>query len=151
VAQACFVGVGVDEYDHFGQLDYAVHEVRLVRSVLDENVVGEPLENPDESAARHRLNDLAEALPAGGILIALWSGHGKDSPNGACGSTPGIAQRPTSVASQPQTSRPRAPILALTSARGRNRLGRGISRHCPGNTGERSCRGIPGHTRAGRG
>jgi hypothetical protein len=82
VAQGCFVGVGVDEYDHFGQLDYTVHEVRLVRSVLDENLVGEPLENPAESAARDRLNELAEALPDGGILVALWSGHAKDSPNG---------------------------------------------------------------------
>jgi hypothetical protein len=82
VTRGCFVGVGVGKYDHFGPLDYAVRDLCLVRSVLDADLVGQPLANPYEGETRDRLTELAEALPDGGVLVALWSGHGRGSPNG---------------------------------------------------------------------
>src|SRR5664280_1100607 len=78
-------GHWVDKYDRppFPELGHAVADVELVRSVLDLEILGDPLTDPGESQVRERLTDLAAALPDGGVLIALWSGHAKTAANGA--------------------------------------------------------------------
>src|SRR5664280_3713146 len=85
MVRGLFVGIGVDKYDRppFPELGHAVADVELVRAVLDLEILGDPLTDPGERQVRERLTDLAEALPDGGVLIALWSGHAKTAANGA--------------------------------------------------------------------
>ena len=72
-----FVGIGVDEYDseHLETLDHAVSDVRGFRELLGATYSGEPLENPDENAARDHFKSLSRSRLAGKVVydtVGFW-------------------------------------------------------------------------------
>lgn len=81
MSDALFLGVGIDTYaaEQLGGLPRAVEDVRALGERLGARFTDSQLVNPSARKARKRLATLRGALPDGGSLIAVWSGHGQPS------------------------------------------------------------------------
>jgi len=80
-----FVGVGIDAYEHFDDLDRAVEEVEMIGALLAAKrgfVPSLHREVTDGQAVDGLTEALGPAELAGGALVVLWAGHGELSEEG---------------------------------------------------------------------
>ncbi|MDQ1738959.1 MAG: hypothetical protein QOE53_611, partial [Pseudonocardiales bacterium] len=81
---ALFFGVGVGNYDSgLPSLDHPTTDVALIRQLLGARFEGDPLIDPHQDEVRARLESLEDCLSdGGGVLVAMWTGHGVAPANG---------------------------------------------------------------------
>ena len=86
-----FLGVGIDEYEHFNDLNYCVSDVQRIAKIMKSDrssslFLEKPeikvLENPESKADfEDAVDEISESFGATDLLVVYWSGHGANDDN----------------------------------------------------------------------